>query len=113
MDAATTLRAARRRAGLSQEELAERAGTSHATVSAYENGRKQPAVETFGRLLAATGTRLLTRPAEWPVVQVSDAQLARAGRTLVAVLDLAAALPSRHRPELRFPRLATRAGSST
>ena len=109
MDAATTIRAARRRAGLSQQELAARAGTSQATVSAYENGHKQPTVETFGRLLAAAATRLVAQPAERPVVQPSDAQLARAGRTLVAVLDLAAALPARHRPELRYPRLAGKA----
>ena len=107
MEVASTLRAARRRVGLSQHDLAERAGTSQATVSAYENGRKQPTVETFHRLLAATGSRLVTEPAERPVVHVSDEQLARAGRTLVAVLELAAALPTRHRHELLFPRLGT------
>ncbi len=108
MDVAQALRTARRRAGLSQHDLAARAGTSQATVSAYENGRKQPTVETFHRLLAAASSRLVVEPAERPVVQVPDAQLARAGRTLVEVLDLAAALPTRHRPDLRFPRLATR-----
>ena len=109
---ASTLRAARRRAGLSQQELAARAGTSQATLSAYENGRKQPTVETFTRLLAAAASRLVVEPAERPVVQVSDAQLAQAGRTLLAVLELAAALPTRHRRDLRFPRLRP-AGSTT
>jgi transcriptional regulator with XRE-family HTH domain len=112
MDPASALRTARRRAGLSQHDLAVRAGTSQATVSAYENGRKQPTVETFHRLLAAAASRLVVEPAERPVVQVSDAQLAQAGRTLVAVLDLAAALPTSRRRELRFPRLATRPGST-
>ena len=112
MDPASALRAARLRAGLSQHDLAVRAGTSQATVSAYENGRKQPTVETFHRLLAAAASRLVVEPAERPVVQVSDAQLVQAGRTLVAVLDLAAALPTSHRRELRFPRLATRSGST-
>lgn len=108
MEVPSTLRAARRRAGLSQHDLARRAGTSQATVSAYENGRKQPTVETFHRLLAAAASRLVVEPAERPVVQVSDEQLARAGRTLVAVLELAAALPTRHRPDLRFPHLTTK-----
>ena len=53
MDAAASLRDARRRAGLTQAELARRAGTSQATISAYEHGRKEPSVETLGRLLAA------------------------------------------------------------
>ena len=113
MDVASTLRAVRRRAGLSQHELAARAGTSQATVSAYENGRKHPTVETFGRLLAAAASRLVVVPAERPVVQLSDAQLAQAGRTLLAVLDLAAALPTWHQPDLRFPRLATRSDHTT
>ncbi|MDQ3092603.1 MAG: helix-turn-helix transcriptional regulator, partial [Actinomycetota bacterium] len=58
MDAARRLREARRLAGLSQAELARRAGTSQATVSAYESARKQPSVTTLSRLLAAAGARL-------------------------------------------------------
>jgi transcriptional regulator with XRE-family HTH domain len=113
MDVAAAIRAARRRAGLSQHDLARRGGTSQATVSAYENGRKQPTVETFHRLLAAAGSRLVMEPAERPVVQVSDAQLAQAGATLLQVLELAAALPTRHRHDLPFPRLATKQDPAT
>jgi transcriptional regulator with XRE-family HTH domain len=105
MDVGRSLRDARRRAGLTQAELAHRAGTSQATVSAYESGRKQPSVETLGRLLAAAGLRLTVEPAPPPVVQPSPAQLARAGRALVDVLALAEALPTRHERELRFPPL--------
>ena len=108
MDAASTIRAARTRAGLSQKKLAARAGTSQATLSAYENRRKQPTVETFGRLLAGAASRLVVEPAERPVVQVSEAQLERAGRALIDVLELAAALPTSHRRYLRFPRLIPR-----
>jgi transcriptional regulator with XRE-family HTH domain len=108
MDSASTLRAARRRAGLTQGALATRAGTSQATVSAYESGRKQPSVATLDRLLAATGTRLSVEPLERPVVAVGDAQLQRAGRGLVEVLALAEALPTRHERRLRFPRLTVR-----
>src|SRR5687767_5515311 len=105
MDTAGTIREARRRAGLSQQELAARAGTSQATLSAYENGRKQPTVETFDRLLAAAALRLVVEPAERPVVHVSETELERAGRGLLAVLELAGALPTSHRRDLRFPRL--------
>jgi transcriptional regulator with XRE-family HTH domain len=106
MDTAASLRAARRSAGLTQAELARRAGTSQATVSAYEHGRKLPSVETLGRLLAAAGARLAVVPASSPVVRPSRTQLARAGRGLVDVMLLAEALPTRHDAELRFPPLA-------
>jgi transcriptional regulator with XRE-family HTH domain len=106
MDAGTALRDARRRAGLTQSALARRAGTSQATISAYEAGRKDPSVETFSRLLAATGSRLAVEPAPARVVQPSPARLARNGRALLDVLALAEALPTRHEPALRYPRLA-------
>lgn len=60
-EAATLLRGARERAGLSQRALASRAGTSSATVSQYESGRKEPRLETLERLLLATGHRLELR----------------------------------------------------
>ena len=100
------LRAARERAGLTQAALAERVGTSQATVSAYENGAKEPSVATLDRLLAATGARLAVETADGRVVEPSHARLAKAGRSLVEVLALAEALPVRHEPVLRFPRLA-------
>ena len=105
VDAASALRLARRDSGLTQEALAARAGTSQATVSAYESARKQPSVATLSRLLAAAGSRLTIESAERPVIQVSERQLAERGRTLVEVLELAEALPTRHEPTLRFPRL--------
>lgn len=105
MSAATALREARERAGLTQAALASRTGTSQATISAYESGRKDPSVETFSRLLSAMGARLTVEPARRVVVQPSAAQHARAGRALVEVLELAAALPTRHEPTLRFPPL--------
>jgi transcriptional regulator with XRE-family HTH domain len=105
MNTARVLRDARKHAGFTQTELAHRAGTSQATISAYEHGRKTPSVETLGRLLAATGTRLTAAPASTPVVRPTKAQLARAGRTLVDVMLLAEALPTRHAPDLRFPPL--------
>ncbi|MGH3260693.1 MAG: helix-turn-helix transcriptional regulator, partial [Trebonia sp.] len=52
---ATLLARVRREAGLSQDELARRAGTSRPTLSAYENGRKSPTLETVQRLLREAG----------------------------------------------------------
>jgi transcriptional regulator with XRE-family HTH domain len=55
------IRMARREAGLSQHQLATRAGTSQAAVSAYESGRRSPSVDTLCRLLAAAGFEVRMR----------------------------------------------------
>jgi transcriptional regulator with XRE-family HTH domain len=102
MDAASELRLARRTAGLSQRELARRAGTSQATLSAYEAGRKQPSLGTLQRLLSATGAELAVR--ETPGRRTRD-ELEQAGRHLAAVLALAEALPFRRPGPLRYPLL--------
>lgn len=98
MDAATLLRTARTRAGLSQRELAAAARTSQSAVAAIESGRKQPTVATLERLLVATGTELVPADPE-------QAALLRRGRRLVDVLHLAEALPFRREGGLRFPRV--------
>jgi transcriptional regulator with XRE-family HTH domain len=48
--------------GLTQDELARRAGTSRTTLLAYENGRKSPTVATFARLLSEAGCELAAQP---------------------------------------------------
>jgi len=55
LDASALLLEARDRAGLTQAELATRAGTSAAAVSRYEGGRRAPTTSTLIRLLAAAG----------------------------------------------------------
>lgn len=52
------IRRARAEAGLSQSQLAERAGVTQSVVSAYESGRRQPSLPMLERLLEATGGRL-------------------------------------------------------
>jgi transcriptional regulator with XRE-family HTH domain len=44
---------ARRRAGLTQRELAHRAGTSQAAIARIERGRQVPSLETLQRILRA------------------------------------------------------------
>lgn len=53
------VRRARERAGLLQSDLAEQAGTSAPTVSAYEHGRRQPRADVLWRLLEAAGLRVV------------------------------------------------------
>jgi transcriptional regulator with XRE-family HTH domain len=49
----TLIRDARRAAGITQRELAERAGTAQPAVAAYESGARTPSLATLERLLGA------------------------------------------------------------
>jgi transcriptional regulator with XRE-family HTH domain len=109
MNIGAELRTARERAGMTQAELAAATGTSQATISNYESGRKAPAIDTFARLLAETGSRLAVETFPPAALEPSRAQRKRTARQLAEVLALAEALPTRHDPELTFPRLGKRA----
>lgn len=56
--AAGLLRQARRQAGISQAELARRAGVPASMVSAYERNLRQPSLGTLMRLVHAAGYAL-------------------------------------------------------
>ena len=56
--AGNLIKLARHDAGLSQRALAKQAGTSQATLSAYETGRKSPSLETLARIVRAAGRDL-------------------------------------------------------
>ena len=56
--AARLIKEARAAAGLTQAELARRAGTSQPTIAVYEAGDKVPNVSTLERVLGVTGTTL-------------------------------------------------------
>ena len=62
MEPGGLLERARASAGLTQDQLARRAGTSRTTLSAYENGRKSPTMATFARLLSEAGCELAAQP---------------------------------------------------
>ena len=53
MTVAETIRHARAEAGLTQSELARRAGIRQASISKFETGRERPRPETFARILRA------------------------------------------------------------
>ena len=58
---ASAMIAARARAGLTQEELAEKMQTSQSTIARLESGRAIPSGRTLARFARATGTRLRIR----------------------------------------------------
>jgi len=53
IDAAELIRSMRTRIGLSQQQLATRAGMAQSAVSNYENRRKLPTLDTLDRLARA------------------------------------------------------------
>ena len=96
------LRRTRRAAGLTQVDVAARAGVGQPLIAAYEAGRRQPTVPMLAKLLRGCGAVLDVdaRPASAPP------DLERAGRALLLALDLAEHLPRRsERAPLRYPRL--------
>jgi uncharacterized protein len=102
--AADLIAQSRRRSGLSQAELARRAGMARSVVNSYEHGRRQPGVDALAWIAAAAGLELRVAPA---VRRLDDE---RSGRVLAQVLDLAEALPHRRRGRLTYPPRLRRAG---
>lgn len=91
-----------RRSGLSQAELARRAGIPRSVLNVYMRGHREPGADALMRIAAAGGYGLELSERRPPV----DPE--RAGRILVQVLELAEALPFRPRAEMQFPPLAER-----
>lgn len=108
MSAARVIAHVRQRADLSQAELARRAGTSQPAISAYEQGRRDPTVDSLRRLVEAAGWRLVlgVEPvgSDLPPPKDRDEHAAR----LLSVLSLADAIPLRRRADvLDAPRLVS------
>jgi transcriptional regulator with XRE-family HTH domain len=98
---ASTLRCARAAAGLSLRELGLRAQTSHATLHAYEQGKKAPNVLTFLRILNAAGFAIdfeLSR-------RIRRVDNIDRGHELEQALALAGEFPAKHRRHMAFPVL--------
>ena len=62
MNPAEVLRQSRHRAGLSQRELATRAGVPQSTVARIEAGQSDPHLSLFSRLLSSCGQELEAMP---------------------------------------------------
>jgi len=97
--AADLLGEARMQAELSLRELARRAGTSHATLIAYESGRKIPSVATFVRIVEACGFAVDVMLS--PRIRHRDG--IDRGEELAEVLRLAGQFPARISPKMTYP----------
>jgi transcriptional regulator with XRE-family HTH domain len=95
-----------RRSGLSQAELARRAGLQRSVLNAYLHGSREPGGGALLRIAAAAGMGLQVGARRPPV----DPD--RASRILTQVLELAEALPFRPRAEMEFPPLNQRLARS-
>lgn len=59
------VREGRKRAGLTQRELAERAGTTQSAIARLESGRTSPALEDVERMLRLCGLQLIVELAPY------------------------------------------------
>jgi uncharacterized protein len=100
--AALLIEECQRHSGLSQAELARRAGIPRSVLNFYLRGRREPGADALLRLAAAAGLEVQLGERKPPV----DPE--RASQILVQVLELAEALPFRPRPENEYPPLAAR-----
>lgn len=85
------LRRARRMVGMSQRDMARRAGVSQATVARAESGTAHPTLDVLQRLLDAAGLYIAVVDPDGRVIQpLEEFPLARdaAGRRYPAHLDL-------------------------
>lgn len=71
------IREARKRAGLSQRELAERAGTTQSAIARVETGRSTPTFDTVLRMVRLCGLDL-----DLMVVERDDSDWVHASRLL-------------------------------
>jgi transcriptional regulator with XRE-family HTH domain len=97
------LTAARLSAGLTQRQLARRAGLQPSVLCAYERGTRMPGTDVFLRIVRAAGGDVIVR------TRHAD-DLHRADSVLQDVLALAEALPQKRRGPLTYPALKARAG---
>jgi transcriptional regulator with XRE-family HTH domain len=107
MSAASLIAEFLNRSGLSQAELARRAGLPRSVLNAYLRGHREPGADALLRIAAAGGVKLEVEDRKPPV----DPE--RAGRILVQVLGLAEVLPYRPRAEMAYPPLKDRISGAT
>jgi transcriptional regulator with XRE-family HTH domain len=107
MSAAALVAKILQKSGLTQAELARRAGLQRSVLNAYLRGHREPGADALLRLAGAAGVKLELGERRPPV----DPQ--RAGYILNQVLGLAEALPFRPRAEMAYPPLKDRLAKPT
>jgi len=99
MSPSVLIREARRKSGLTQAELAARAGVTQPVIARLERGGGNPTFETLERVLHAAGHRLELRAVEQGLVTVDESlirqQLALSPAERVRSLRLQAAVMQR------------------
>jgi len=101
MNGSQFVREARRRAGLSQAEVASRAGTTQSAIARLESGRSAPSLERITGLARACGFDLEVR-----LVPLDDSDRSVAQGNLRLGID---ARVRQHAAALRFARAGRRA----
>jgi uncharacterized protein len=91
--AGALLRQARNASGLSQAELAARAGVTQSVISAYESGHRQPGLPTLSALIEAAGHELVINVKRQPrrLQRLSGPVGRRVRRKRRALIETAAA----------------------
>ncbi len=75
MTAASAIRSARQRAGMTQSQLAVRMGTTQTAVARLERRHSNPRLRTLARALEAAGERLVISTEATPASGLDVAQL--------------------------------------
>jgi transcriptional regulator with XRE-family HTH domain len=102
MSAAALVAEILEKSGLTQAELARRAGLQRSVLNAYLRGHREPGADALLRIAGAAGVKLELEERKPPV----DPQ--RASYILNQVLGLAEALPFRPGAEMAYPPLKDR-----
>lgn len=102
MNAGLLIREARLRAGLSQEELAARAGRERTHIARWESGTVEPAFATLQEILRACGYQLSTKLERYEAVDDERRQEI----AMAAPSDRLRSMMARRADEIRFGRNA-------
>ena len=94
--AGTLIRECRSASGMTQRQLAAASGVAAPTLSAYENGLRDPGAETLAKVLRATGRELVAVPSR-----------SARSRHVELVMEMTDVLPKRLEAEMRFPPFRT------
>ena len=74
MDIGECIAIARKAAGLTQAQLAEKSGVAAITIHQYEHGKRQPRLDMLGKIARALNTSVYeTVGSDWSGIDMSDA----------------------------------------
>src|SRR3954464_10710604 len=110
MEPGALLEHVRRRNGVTQADLAPRAGTSQPVISAYERGHRDPTYGTLRRLVAASGAELRLDAGDGDLSRLPPPRdVHEHAERLLDVLSLADAIPVRRQRSavLDAPRIVS------